>query len=357
MYKFQEILESTLLEIVADGDYEGNLGTLETKIAGMVPELADDIAESMLKTIKQDAESMMPEKRQELRQFEKRHQRLWRKPLNLLGLFISMATEAGADFNSEFRNDAALSGDPSFEALTRLHARACQISSEVLVLLRSGFADGAHARWRSLHEIAVVSFFIGQHGQEVAEMYLLHDAIQRYKSAYLYQKYAERINYEPFTDEEFNGIKLRRDNLVDQFGKPFGTEYGWAASVLGITSPTISDIENRVKMSHLRPYYRMASDNVHANSHGGYYRLGLDPRADDVLLAGPSNFGLADPGHATAISLHQTTTALLSIKSDFGCVIVMKTLQKLVDEIGEAFLDVHQEIEGLADERESEATN
>ena len=352
MYKFQEILESTLSEIVADGNYEGDLETLKTKIAGMVPELADDAAESMLKTIKQNAESMMPEKRQERRQFEKRHRRLWRKPLNLLDLFISAATEAGADFNSEFRNDAVQSRDASFEALTRLHARACQISLEILALLRSGFADGAHARWRSLHEITVVSFFIGQHGQKVAEMYLLHDAVQRYRSAVEYQKYAEKINYEPFTDEEFDCIKLRRDKLVGRFGKPFGSEYGWAAAVIGIGSPTIRHIEEHVEMSHLRPYYRMASDNVHPNSHGGYYRLGLGPHADEVLLAGPSNFGLADPGHATAISLHQTTTALLATKSDLGCVVVIRTLQKLVDQVGEAFLEVHQQLEAPIEESE-----
>jgi hypothetical protein len=35
-----------------------------------------------------------------------------------------------------------------------------QIFNEILVLLKSGYADGANSRWRSLHELAVISFFL-----------------------------------------------------------------------------------------------------------------------------------------------------------------------------------------------------
>ena len=357
MYKFQEILEATLLEILEDGNLEELSEAQETKIASMIPGLTDAVAEPMLETIKRNAASGLKVERQQQRQFEKRHRQRWRKPLDLLHLLISIAREAGTDFNSEFRNDAVRSGDALFEVLTRLHARACQVSLEILALLRSGYADGAHARWRSLHEISTVSCFIGQQGQQVAEKYLLHETVQRYKSACQYQKYAERINDEPFTDEEFNRIKSRRDKLVERFGKPFGSDYGWAASALSNDRPRMSDIEEHAELSHWKPYYRMASDNVHPNSHGSYYRLGLDPHADDVLLAGPSNFGLEVPGHSTAISLHQATAVLLTNRSNFDCIVVLKILEKLVDEIGEAFLEVHQELDGSVDESESQATN
>ena len=43
------------------------------------------------------------------------------------------------------------------------------MSRAILALLRSGFADDAHARWRSLHELAVVSGFISEYGEDVAE--------------------------------------------------------------------------------------------------------------------------------------------------------------------------------------------
>ena len=110
----------------------------------------------------------------------------------------------------------------------------------------------------------------------------------------------------------------------------------------------MSDIEQHVQLAHMRPYYRMASDNVHANSHGAHFRLGLhSSQQEKMLLAGPSNLGLADPGHSTAISLLQITTTLLATKPVLDCVVAMKILAGLTDEVGEAFLKVHQELETL----------
>ena len=119
-----------------------------------------------------------------------------------------------------------------FDVLTRLHARACQIAFEVLVLLKNGFADGAHARWRSLHEVTVVASFIKTHGDEVAERYLLHDNIELYKAAELHQKHYAILGEEPIPDDEYNSIKVIRDELIDCFGTPYKNNYGWASSVL-----------------------------------------------------------------------------------------------------------------------------
>ena len=99
----------------------------------------------------------LKEKWEYQQQFEERLRKHWGKPLKLLDLFISLATEAGDEFNKTFRDEAARSNDAVFKALTLLHARGCQVASATLVLLRSGYSDDAHARWRALHEIAVVA--------------------------------------------------------------------------------------------------------------------------------------------------------------------------------------------------------
>ena len=65
--------------------------------------------------------------------------------MDLLDLVIALTVEAGTEFNRKFRNEVVGSGDAVFESLTRLHARARQVSGEVLALLHAGFADGAHA--------------------------------------------------------------------------------------------------------------------------------------------------------------------------------------------------------------------
>ncbi len=94
----------------------------------------------------------------------------------------------------------------------------------------------------------------------------------------------------------------------------------------------------------------MASDNVHANAHGAYYRLGSSVQTDEVLLAGPSNVGLADPGHSTAISLCRVTTVLLTTKPNLDGVVISKILLKLEEEIGAAFLQAHKDLEVSEDD-------
>jgi hypothetical protein len=68
------------------------------------------------------------------------------------------------------------------------------------------------------------------------------------------------------------------------------------------------------------------------------------------MLAGPTNWGLADPGHGTLVSLYQITTSLLlfgrpSLEDEPMRIAILRALEKLVDEAGEAFLTVHKEVE------------
>ena len=137
---------------------------------------------------------------------------------------------------------------------------------------------------------------------------------------------------------------------MGRFGKQFSGDYGWAASVIDSGQVSFGAIEEWSGLEHMRPRYRMASDNVHANSHGVYYRLGLNLSSDqEVLLAGPSNTGLADPGIATAISLCQITTTLLVTRPNLENIITSKVLLRLQEEIGEAFIQAQRKLEALAE--------
>lgn len=89
----------------------------------------------------------------------------------------------------------------------------------------------------------------------------------------------------------------------------------------------------------------MVSQNVHANPKGVFFRLGLYPEGQDILLAGPSNTGLADPGHGTAISLGQITVALLSTRPNIDRLVICNILVRLMGEIGEEFLAVQRFLE------------
>ncbi len=307
-------------------------------------EYLDLIADDTLALMRRNVPSMLRRHRIRERTFERRLRQRWQRPLDLLVLLISSAFEVAEEFSNASGDQAVNAGNTLVEALIRIHARACQVSREVLVLLLSGYADGANSRWRSLHELWVTSLFLKEHGRDMAERYLLHDVIQRYKLAEAHQQHAGRLGDEALALEKFAALKTARDELIGRFGPSFGRDHGWASTAVEPKAPSFRDIEQSVKLDHWRPHYRIASDNVHANAHRLYYSLGAGNAAAELLLVGPSNMGLADSGHSTAIALSQTTATLLNTLPSRERRLQILVLQKLEQNIGREFLRVHDEL-------------
>ena len=127
---------------------------------------------------------------------------------------MEIAQEISVGIAEEFKKEAGTTNDHTFFALSGNHARACQMARAIVALLRSGFADDAHARWRSLHELAIVSFFISTHGVDVAERYLLHETVQQRKLAKDYQTHQARANLGPLAQETINDLDRRYESLI-----------------------------------------------------------------------------------------------------------------------------------------------
>lgn len=308
-----------------------------------LPDVVADISELLLKEIKAGAHEALDEHRAERGEFEAALNKKWGQALDLLELFLGAALEAGATFNEERRPKAVEEQNYVFEVLTRLHARACQIGAEVLTLLKGGFADGAHARWRTLHEIAVTALFVKQHGNDLAERYLLHEHVENYRAARQFQEHCARLGYEPISDEEMAEIQAGYEHVVNRFGNPYRNRYGWAASALANSNPNFDHIEQAIDLTHWRPYYKLASHNVHAGPKGILFKLGLEN--PNILLAGASDNGLTEPAHGAAISLVQVTCALLTLNSDIDSLVKCNVLMKLEQEIGDAFWQVDEDTE------------
>jgi len=100
-----------------------------------------------------------------------------------------------------------------------------------------------------------------------------------------------------------------------------------------------------VKLDLLRPYYNLASYNVYGGPKGLIFKLGtMNREAQHVVVpVGPSNYGLADPGKSTAISLGQVTACLLQTESSVKSLIIVEALRNLVDEICDAFCRIQAE--------------
>ncbi len=331
-------------------EIEEEIQEVLTKISTAIPEISNSIADSVLDTLRDDSARMLDEHEKIRIGFEDRLKQTWDEPLKLFKMLMVVALEAGEEFNSTYRATAVQQNDITFEVLTRLHAKACQVASEVYSLLSSGHGDGAYARWRTLHETSVIASFIKSHGNEVAERYLLHDTVESYKAILQYKQYANRLGLEPVTSEEFSEIESAYQQLIKQFGPNYKHSYGWAAEALGKKKPNFSDIEKDVEFDHWRPYYKLASHGVHANPKGLHFKLGSFNDTSGILLAGPSDIGLADPGHGVAISLMQTTVTLLLHAPNIDRLVMCSVLMKLADETGESFLAVHDSM-AEADEK------
>lgn len=197
--------------------------------------------------------------------------------VNLLKAVTDICTTIGSNFNDLFRGNAAKTNDVVFEVLSHSHGRSCQIAQEIITLVSNGFADGAHGRWRSLHEITTVACFVSQNDELLAKKYLEHENITKYKRALQYQKHYKALNFAPISDEDIDILKNRNDKLVKEYGPEFKSIYGWASSHVGNKNPNFAQIEELTEYDHMRPFYQLANINIHAGSESLFYRLGANP--------------------------------------------------------------------------------
>ena len=287
---------------------------------------------------------MLDDQRKYQKSFEKRLYERWKIPLNLLECLIRISLESGEEHTNKLRKTTDSTNNFKQEALIKIHARALHISNEILVLLKSGYADGANARWRSLHELAVISFFLLHNDNNVAKRYLEHQIIKTFKEAEVYRAYYKKLRYPPMEIKEFNKIKNEKEDICNKYNDGFQGDYGWIPKYL-LKDRNFKALEKLVKLDKLRPFYNFSSNSIHGGAKG-FYRLGLmDYSQDKILLAGASNYGLADPLQNTAISLSHVNVCLLNLKPDFETIMLMQVMSSYVDEIGIKAVSIQKQIE------------
>ncbi|MEA3083502.1 MAG: hypothetical protein QOC89_1199 [Paraburkholderia sp.] len=224
-----------------------------------------------------------------------------------------MCQEIGCEISSEYRSAGKYPPSPRRSMTTRLHARAVQIANEVACLLKGGYADGAMARSRSLHETTVILTFLGRHDDELASRFIDFQAILRWKAVCEYNEHHAALGFDPIPPDDIDRYERKRDSVVAKYGDTFksDTGNGWASEVLKQKRVTFRDIEDFVDLSCLRPQYGFASKNIHAGVDSIGYKLGLSMSNQETLLYGPSNVGLIEPIQCTSYSLTVATSELI----------------------------------------------
>jgi hypothetical protein len=317
----------------SDADAEEIARELDNFLNVALPELVNDYATRISKQTLKDLKGRWPEEQRrqqaDISGFRDRMEETWGEPLARLRMLLTIAKEWGGEAHQE-------AGDDQLKKLmVRLLVRSCQVTDEIICLLENGFADGAMARWRTLHEIAIVAAFIAKHGPNAVERYRAHQAVDSRRAMRKYIDCYKVLGYRPLGVRTEKRIEKRYQAAITKYGAAFKGDYGWAAYHLKKPRPTFADLEADVGYGWMRAHYQMGNDNVHAGIKSMYVRLGLLTDYD-TLLAGRSNAGLTEPAQNAALTLTKLAV-LVCLSPKLDDVVAGNIMQGLQEEIPTAF--------------------
>ena len=323
------------IEYVASGTERFHTEQLE----GVLREVSSDIANLVYKDLAKRWSVEYKAQQEDIEQFRGRLEHRWGKGLAKLRMLLTIVREwaQGAHERRQHTSGSKLSRYD--DVMLRLHVRACQVTHEIIVLLENGLADGAMARWRTLHEIAIVAAIIARFGDEIAERYVQYQIVESFGALKAYERDHKALGYKAPSKRQSEKVRKDYKTVIVRFGKKFGEEYGWAAHHLRITGKdrlTFARLEEAVDNAYMRSPYKMASYNVHASPKGVYFKLGsLD--GFPGYLAGASNAGLTEPAQHTAVSLFEITMLAIGDSVDLDDLVVVNVIARLEIEIPKDF--------------------
>lgn len=328
--------------VITDEDlakFENDLSEfLKGGLKNLVEDTTDDAARDVLRSLKSQWPEVDETEEAMFFLFRENLEDRWGKAFSLLRMMYSIAREMGESAEKRWRKSRAKKNRTLRMVLLRLHARACQIAAEIITLIENGFADGAMARWRTLHELYVVASVLVEGGEELAERYVDHEIIESKAGMDELERCHESLGYKPISTRDKRRIEKGYAAAIKKYGKEFGSPYGWASKFLQLKKPILKDLEAVASHSHMRSHYKFASQNVHAGAKGIFYRLSSIDNESDVF-AGASNAGFEEPAQNTAISLMQITGLLNHERmSKVDVIVELKTLLLLSDEISTEFV-------------------
>lgn len=315
---------------------------LSNSLKTILSEVCEKLAQDQFSSLKKNCADTLELIQSDIKKFELRLRGYWGRSLDWLEVLIGISIESGeliyqTHALSELEKSPSEISDRN-QILFALHARACQIAGEILALLKTGFADGAHGRWRSLHEVCVVGIYISQSSEETAKRYYHHRAIEDLRHMESELDRFPYLQHDKNAMKYYKSLKNTTEKLINQFGIGFETDYGWAAESLGKRKPTFRDLEAAAEIDSLRVKYKKASLNVHGSAKGTFERLGVPKSAGLGVLAGRSDHGLEHAGQLTAMSLGYFTIYLLSIEPTVDMIVRANLVSEIWPEVSDSFL-------------------
>lgn len=311
---------------------ENEIGSSMARISEALPDIIQDVVNKsglrIFSTLSKNWESIETVHRYECEEVRNDLEARWGEGLSLLRLLLQSVREIGEDVHRRHRKSKSKNYARRRFVLSRLLIRACQVADEIITLMENGFADGAMARWRTLHEIGVIATIIEDGDEELACRYIDHDIVEVKKQADDYDDKHVPLGYEPIDPKERKRIEDTYAKAIQTYGPNFRYEYGWASERLKDKKPDFKKLQAAADQSGMNPYYKLANFHVHAGAHAMFFRL--TDLGSDVPIAGRSNAGLVEPGQNTAYTLVRIVGALigrpksLDRAAEISCLVAMR---------------------------------
>lgn len=307
-------------------------------IKALVTDSMPEASKIYYANIRKQLKNFIKQDRQDLSSFKKGHLQKWGHLLDLMNYFIELSEEFGEITKNKLPKPRKKI-NYKHDALIKIHARAVQISREILCLAEGGFADGGLSRWRSLHELSVIALFLHNEKDELSERYLDHEIIKSRRNADDYKRHYKKLGYAPLNLKNYNYLKKEELKLTQKYAPDYNYSggYGWIPQGI-LKNRTFESLQEYVGRDNWKPFYNMASDATHAGSKG-FFRIGLwDEVQDKLLLTGRTDHGLEDPIQNTIISLGLINSCLLTLKTDYESLIALNTMHLFTEEIKDTVL-------------------
>lgn len=275
-------------------------------------------------------DKILDERRKYQPEYEKTVEKIWGKPIKN----IEALTDESFNIIAGFFKDTEGSANIEYAIFTTV-IKAYLKLEEIIILLKSGYPDGAMGISRTLHELTVTLLFIikNRNHENIVLRYFDYSDVITLKELRVLKEVNDALgdNFEKQSD--FEEMEKRESELKSKYGNSFIRDYGWAQCIEGVDG--FKAMEKQVGGSALRVFYQMGCNSTHSNSKTNSYSLGDTSKQDRILLVGPSYKGLEFPIRFALASLSAILSGLTSfidnnkVKAKFGVLdeIIIETLQ------------------------------
>jgi hypothetical protein len=177
------------------------------QLEGVLRKTANDTAHLFYKSLSKRWPNEFKAQQEDVAQFRKRLEHRWGKGLAKLRMLLTIVRKwaQGAYERRRRANDGK--ARQYEDVMLRLHVRPCQVTHEIIVLLENGLADGAMARWRTLHEITIVAAIITRFGDEIAERYMYYQIVESFAAIKAYERDHKGLGYKAPSKRQSEKIK------------------------------------------------------------------------------------------------------------------------------------------------------